>query len=89
MSRLKMCEARRMIADYHEYQGDKDVVVIRRIPHPNEQGEAYLVHLTDAHGHPIAALDLIQYGANGQYATEFDSCPVCDEDSLIAKYMEL
>lgn len=89
MSKTKLSQIRMLIADYHIDQGDRNAALIRRIPHPSEPGEVYLVRFVDAHGCHMSSLDIIHYGAHGQYATEFASAPCCEEDDLLARYMEL
>lgn len=88
MAQVNLDAARALIRDYHEYEGDRDISVIRRITHP-DGGSVYLVHFTDRHGQRFSSLDMICLGASGEYATEFDSRPRAEESTLIARYKHL
>lgn len=86
MASVKMAQARRLIADYHQYEGDRDASVIRRIPHP-DGGETYLVHFVDQSGRMYSSLEIICLGATGEYATEFASCPRDEEHEMVLRYL--
>lgn len=88
MSNSSLKDIRKLIADYHEYEGDKQTSVVKRIPHP-DGGEMYLVHFIDAKGAKYSSLDMLRTGPDGDYITEFDACPRQDENSMIGRYLGL
>lgn len=88
MSNPKTKTIRKLIVEYHEYEGDKDIDVIKRIPHPGG-GEMYLVHFVDAKGVKYSSLDMLRTCADGDYITEFDACPRQDENDMIGRYLGL
>ena len=88
MSSKRMQAIRKLIAEYHEYEGDTDIGVIRRVPHP-DGGEMYLVHFVDAKGEKYSSLDMLRTGGDGEYITEFDACKRDGENDMIGRYLKL
>lgn len=88
MPRLTMPEIRQLIEEYHQYEGDRNTSLVRRIPHP-DGGEMYLVHFVDKNGKKYSSLDMISLGATGEYATEYASCPREDEHEMVLGYLNL